>query len=353
MRASAIFSRAHWLLAAAAVLLVAGCSDRIEQQQHQHLVFGTTIDVTVRDTDKASFDRAVAAIDADFDRMHRELHAWKTSGALTDLNAAIAAGKAHDTTPEIAALLAQASELSRRSDYLFNPAIGRLIALWGFHSDERPTGPPPAATAISKLVAQHPQLDQLTVDTLTVRSRNRAVQIDLGAFAKGYAVERAMAMLRQHGIRDAIVNAGGDLCTMGKNGNRPWRVGIRHWHGEGIAAAVKTQGNEAVFTSGNYERFREYNDRRYAHIIDPRTGYPVDHVVSVTVIHNDGAVADAAATALVVAGPKDWHRIARQMGIHYVMLVDADSTIYMNPEMVKRMEFPPDNKYKIVISEPL
>ena len=159
--------------------------------------------------------------------------------------------------------------------------------------------------------------------------------------------------LRDMGVRNAIVNAGGDLRAIGRRGNRPWRVGIRHPQGSGVLASVEIESDESVFTSGNYERYRIHEGVRYSHIIDPRTGMPVNHIASATVIHHNGAVADAAATALTIAGPMDWPRIAKQMGIKYVMLVDEKGTVYMNPAMAKRVRFEGKNEPAIVISEPL
>jgi thiamine biosynthesis lipoprotein len=90
---------------------------------------------------------------------------------------------------------------------------------------------------------------------------------------------------------------------------------------------------------------------RYAHILDPRTGWPVRHVASATVIHTDGGVADAAATALTVAGPDDWQRIARRMGLVYVMLVDEKGTVYLSPAMAERIRFAEGQAGKTVIGD--
>ena len=163
--------------------------------------------------------------------------------------------------------------------------------------------------------------------------------IDLGAFAKGYALNLAIDQLREQGIDNAIVNAGGDLCVAGRRGDRPWMIGIRHPLGEGVIASVGVSDGECVLTSGNYERYREHEGIRYAHIIDPRSGYPVRHVASATVISKDGGLADAAATALSVAGPQDWHRIASRMGLSEVMLVDDKGVVYLTPAMRKRINF--------------
>jgi thiamine biosynthesis lipoprotein len=163
----------------------------------------------------------------------------------------------------------------------------------------------------------------------------------------------AMQRLRSMGIQNAIINAGGDLNVIGSHGDRPWKVGVRHPQGGGVLAAVELADGEAIYTSGNYERYREHEGVSYSHIIDPRTGMPVWHVASVTVIDNAGARADAAATALSVAGPDDWYRIARQMGLKYVMLVDEQGGVYMNPAMAERITFENPLPQPAMLSAPL
>jgi thiamine biosynthesis lipoprotein len=181
-----------------------------------------------------------------------------------------------------------------------------------------------------------------------VNSDNRQVQLDLGAYAKGYALNLALDQLRTEGLENVIVNAGGDLCVAGRHGDRPWHIGVRHPQGQGVIASVDLQDGECVMTSGNYERFREFEGIRYSHIIDPRSGYPVKHVASATVISPKGGLADAAATALSVAGPEQWQRIASRMGVDQVMLVDAAGRVYLTPAMQKRIRFESETPEVIV-----
>jgi len=333
------------------LLLAVGCSRPPTVENHQIYVFGTLVDISLWGADAEQSQAAVAAITADFQAMHRDWHAWKP-GALVEINRAVADGKPARVIPSLLPIFEQSKSLSAASDRLFNPTIGRLLNLWGFQADERPSGPPPPKEAIARLVAADPGMEDVRLEGDTLYSDNPTVQFDFGAFAKGYAVDRAIERLREFGIENAIVNAGGDLRAIGSKGGQPWRIGIRHPQGEGVLGAIEVSGDESVFTSGNYERYREHEGVHYTHILDPRTGMPVEGVTSVTVIHENGAVADAAATALVVAGPQEWHRIARQLGIKSAMLVDDAGTVYMDPSMQKRVEFQslPAN---IVISDPL
>lgn len=319
------------------LLLLAGCS-RPALYEAKVYVFGTLADISVWGADEKAARAAVDAVAADFQRMHHEWHAWEP-GPLVELNAAIAAGQSAPVPSSIVPLIERSQEIYLRSEGLFNAGIGRLLNLWGFQSSERPSGPPPSREAIAALLAENPAMTDLELKDGVLRSTNPAVQLDFGGIAKGYAVELALARLRSFGIDNAIVNAGGGLGVIGRHGDRPWRVGVRHPQGQGVLASLEVRDGEHVHTSGNYERFREHEGLRYAHILDPRTGWPVDSITSCTVISRDGTLADAAATALVIAGRDDWHRLAVKMGIKYVMLVGEDGTIYMNPAMAARVQF--------------
>lgn len=340
----------RYCLLFSAALLLSSCGRGPTDHQQTLLVFGTLLDIKAYTDRPEHFNNAVRSLEGTFQTMHKEWHAWKGEGELVRLNLAFADGRTVEVSDQLAELLRQAQRYSQESDGLFNPAIGRLIGLWGFHSDEPPGGPPPDPAAIKNLVDAHPSMDDIRFDGNRLSSGNSTVELDLGAFAKGYALNLAIDRLKEMGIGNAIVNAGGDLCVSGRHGERPWQIGIRHPLGQGVIASVGVSDGECVLTSGNYERYREYEGIRYAHIIDPRTGYPVKHVASATVISKNGGLADAAATALSVAGPDDWQKIAKQMGLTQVMLVDEKGVVYITPELRDRIEFQQEAP-KIVVSE--
>jgi len=316
-------------------------------------IFGTLVEFIIRGVGDGTAKRAFAAVDRDFQRMHRDWHAWKPGGELVALNQALARGEDMHVSSFVLPLLKQAKTFEHQSDGLFNPAIGGLIGAWGFHADELPKGTLPDFDEIRALAAEHPSMADVHIDGDTVSSTNGTVQFDFGGFAKGVALDMAVAKLKALGIENAIVNAGGDLNTLGDAGERLWKLGIRDPRDWGVIASVELMGGENLYTSGNYERFVEADGVRYAHILDPRTAMPVDHVISASVIHSDGALADAAATALIVAGPKEWPEIAQRMGITYAMLVDKQGTVYASPEMLARITFETDKKLNVVTSRPL
>ncbi len=319
------------------LFLLPACKPAPSLRQRTLYVFGTLVTISAWTADGAGFERAVDRIDQSFQRLHREWHAWRGDGRLMRLNRALAAGESLRVDEDLLALLRLGQRLYRRSGGLFDPAIGGLIALWGFHRDEPPAGPPPDPARIAEWLRAAPNMGDLRFAGNEVSSVNPRVALDLGAYAKGYALRRALDLLREAGISNAIVNAGGDLCVSGRRDGRRWRIGVRNPFRPGVIAALAARDGECIMTSGNYERYREYEGVRYAHIIDSRTGYPVAHVVSATVIARDGALADAAATALSVAGPTEWRRVARDMGISQALLVDESGRVMMTGAMARRI----------------
>lgn len=322
----------------ACLLPAVGCSRAEAVISEEMYVFGTLVGVDVVSRDSESARAAIAEVAHAFTRQNRDWHAWKP-GALGELNRAIAAGRTHEVDLTLLPLLHEVKALARASGGLFNPAIGRLVGLWGFHNDEMPVGAAPHAAAVAELVAAAPSMDDLVFDGHRVGSRNPQVQIDLGGHAKGVALNQALDRLAALGYPNALVNLGGNLAASGTRGDRPWRIGVRHPQGEGAIASVEVGGRMAVVTSGTYERYRQDGDRRYPHILDPRSGRPATHVVSATVLHPDAARADVAATALVVAGAEAWPEVARDLGVHDVMLVDETGRVQITPGMAAKLKF--------------
>jgi thiamine biosynthesis lipoprotein len=329
-------------LALALLGVLALADARAGEYRASSYVFGTIVQLTIVDADRERARTAAGRVLSEFDRMHRELHAWK-SGELVALNQAIARGDANiRTTPEIAALIVQAQGLAASSGNLFNPAFGRLVALWSFHRD-KPGGPVPDARDIRRLVAARPRMSDLTVRNGEVTSANPVVQLDFGGYAKGYALDRAAEILRAEGISNALVNVGGNALALGRHRGRPWRVGLDSPRGPGLLATLDLNDGDAVGTSGDYRRYYEIDGKRYSHIIDPRTGYPVAGVESVTVLvsggEGAGALSDAASKPIFIEGRSGWRQAAASMGVSRAMLIDSDGIVHVTEELRARLHF--------------
>jgi len=334
------------------VLILAGCSRRAAPARTSLIyAFGTMVELTVLGVDDDTAAQAEAALEADFAYMHKAWHAWE-DGPLGRVNHLLPSGKPFAAPPSILPLIERGRELSEQSGHLFNPAIGKLVALWGFHRAENDNWTPPDKQSIQELVSANPRMTDVHVDDIMLRGSNPAVKLDFGAFGKGYGIDIAVQHLKQMGVKNAILNAGGDLRAIGNRDGLPWRVAIRKPTGSGVFAILHIEGDESVFTSGDYERNFIYGGKRFHHIIDPRTGYPATGAHSVTVVDDDATSADAAATALLIAGPEHWHQVAKSMGVNYVLLVDESGVVHMNPEMAARVNLL-NQEVEIKISEPL
>ena len=300
------------LLLGMTVWLLAGCSIQESVHERRFLAFGTLVDLSIAAATETEANAAEEALEADFAEMHRAWHAWDP-GPLGRVNRLIEKPDTFVVAPSLLELITEGKRLSQLSEELFNPAIGRLIDAWGFHQDDPDGHRPPSAEEIESLLRQRPSMENLELDGIRLRSSNPGVKLDFGAFGKGYGIDLAIERLRKMNIDNAIVNAGGDLRAIGSRGERPWRIAIRNPAGEAPLGIIEINEDESVFTSGDYERHFTWENRRYHHIIDPRSGYPAEGTASATVIHSNSTIADAAATALFVAGPDHWHRIARRM----------------------------------------
>lgn len=339
------------LLAAGLVLAALGggaLRGGIAPPEHRETlyVFGTLVEIVIHGRPQAEAARATADVAHLLETLHRDWHAWRP-GEITALNAAIAAGRPAQVDARTAAVLRRGRELSCAAGGLFEPAIGALVGLWGFHQDAPPEGGPPDPAAVAALVAARPRMTDLRIEPLPeggarVTAASRAPQLDFGGFAKGAALALAAEALRADGVEDAVLNAGGDVTVLGRGGSgpgagRPWRVAIRDPFAWGAVASVEMRPGESLYTSGNYERFFEAAGVRFAHIIDPRTGRPAAEIASSTVLDTDAARADAAATALSVAGPEAWAQVAADMGVEAAMLIDGRGRVFATPAMMARM----------------
>ena len=328
------------LFAIVALLLLAGCQNKEPLYEEQGYVFGTLVEVSIYGEPVPRARQAVKEVMQEFQRLHNELHAWHPS-ELSKMNAAFAKGKSAAVSPELASMLEDATRLSQQSQGLFNPAIGGLVQLWGFHSDEfKPVLPD--KRKVAQWVAANPQMSDITIANGRAQSKNKFVQVDLGGYAKGYALDRAAGILRKRGIHNALINIGGNILALGRHGDRPWRIGIQHPRKSGALATMDLHDGEAIGTSGDYQRYFMIGKVRYCHLINPRSGYPMQGVQAVTIVTHGpraGVLSDADSKPLFISGARGWRAAAREMGLSEAMLVDGQGKIHITAELQKRLEF--------------
>ncbi|NQY51739.1 MAG: FAD:protein FMN transferase [Piscirickettsiaceae bacterium] len=316
------------------ISLIACSNERI--QQANFYAFGTRINISLYGVTNEDATNAIAIVEEYLSHANKIWHVWMPS-TITDINTAIKNSKLIMISFNVEQLISQAQTLATNSQNLFNPAAGRLFELWGYHADNWfESRPPPSEELINKYLNINPTMEDISIDYGILSSNNTGVKLGFGGLAKGYIIDIAISALQSKGIRDAIINIGGDLRVIGAHGKHQWIAGIRHPRKDGILASVVMNDDESVFSSGDYERYFEYKNIPYPHLFDPRTGYPAKDTTSVTVLHNNAAQADAAATALFVAG-RYWPAIAAKMEIKHVMVVRLDGRIELSKEMMKRV----------------
>jgi len=329
-------------LIAVCVFALTGCGQQPVVHRIQGQVFGTAIEVSIYGESPERARELGTRVMDEFNRLHHKYHAWRPS-ELTELNDHIARGERYQGDAEMVYLLQAATALAERSDNTFNPAIGRLVRLWGFHSDHA-TAHQPSPEEIRRLVEANPRMSDLRYDGTVIWSVNKTVMLDFGGWVKGYALDQAARMLRAENVRAALINVGGNILAIGQPGERPWRVGLQDPRGAGAMAQIALHDNEAIGTSGDYRRYFTEGGKRRAHIIDPRTGQTVDLVASVTVIVSGGEApglrSDGASKPMFVVGPEHWRDMAQRLGLEQAMLIDAQGAVHMTQAMQARMEGP-------------
>jgi FAD:protein FMN transferase len=323
--------RRAWLALTAGLWLAPACAAGAAHERR--FVFGSAADLLVPPGTPSS---ATAAIWRGLQAMNDRWHAWKP-GEVSSLNQALASGRSVRVSPALATLVRGAWAMEQLSMGCFNAGIGGLVGQWGFHDDELRPGRRPTGAELAPWLQAPASLGQLAWRGLDLHSTNPRLQLDFGGYAKGVALDWALDRLRREGVHDALLNLGGNLAAMGELPGRPWRVGVRDPQGGGLLARIDVRGREAVVTSGSYERFRVLDGQRATHILDPRRGVPAPTLISVTVVHRDAALADAAATALLVAGPTHWPRVARSMGVDQVLVLDRHGRRQATPRLASRL----------------
>jgi thiamine biosynthesis lipoprotein len=324
--------------------LASSCQPQTEDSRQQIIAFGTRVELVTYGEDAEKVREITARIESRYAQVDLDWYPWEKDivaepGELRRINLAIAPGNQIEVSSELANLIRRAATIEQLSLGKFNPGIGELIKLWGFDNVLQQNWMPPSADAVDELIATRPGSQQLIWDDNTLRSLSRQTQIDLGGIAKGAILGLTVDLLRDSGVEDAIINIGGDLTVLGNVHGREARIGIQSPVAGNPIAWLNISDGETVVTSGNYERYFEFEGRRYQHIIDPGTGYPVQHTASVTVVHNDPILADAAATALVVAGMAEFDQTCAELGIQQAILIDSTGELRLTADMKRRVNW--------------
>ncbi len=304
------------LLFLAAWLQAAGLL-RIEDSRD---AMGSTFTVVAYGGDAQQLEEGLEATFEEMYRLDRMLSNYRSSSEWSRVNR-LAAEQPVAVSEELFTLLQRCVEFSRQSEGAFDISVGPLMKIWGFY---RGSGRLPSKTeiagALSKVGYQNLELDPAA---RTVRFRTPGVELDPGGIGKGYAVDRMVEKLREHGIRSALVSASGSsIYALGTPpDDTGWTVRIRHPRDESATIEELRLRDESMSTSGGYEKFFEADGRIYSHIMDPRTGYPAQGMLSVSVVAPSTLVSEAWTKPFFILG-RQWAARNKPKGLRVFLCED-------------------------------
>ena len=294
---------------------------------------GTEISVQLWHDDAAKGQAAVEAVFSEMERINQLMSTYIEDSRISLINRE-AADRAVPAGNELYGLIVRSLDMSVLTHGAFDITFDSI----GQHYDFRQRMRPDAATIEEGLDLIDYRLVVADSSDKSIRFLKPGVRINLGGIAKGYAVERGAGILRELGIRHAIVTAGGDSRLVGDRRGQPWMVGVRDPRKDGEVAIRLPLENEAISTSGDYERYFEEDGKRYHHILQPATGEPANGVHSVTIVGPDGVITDALSTSVFIMGVDRGLRLLATLPDYEGIVIDADGQLFYSDGLA-----PPDN----------
>lgn len=283
------------------------------------------------------------AVDAAIDEVER-LDALLSTGKETSEVSRINAAGGGEVSEDTAVILQEAMEVYQRTEGLFDVSIYPLMELWGFPSQEYHVPTREELLEVLSLV----DASKIAFDGTYIKLLE-GQRIDFGGIAKGYTSARVMDVFREYGIHSGMVTLGGNVQVLNKklDGSK-WQVAIRDPEHEGKILGVLGVENQAVITSGGYERYFEEDGETYIHILNPRTGYPADKdLISVTVISEDGMLADALSTSLYLMGREEAVSYWERYGEEFEMVLVTEKGEILVTEGICE-EFETEEEYLVI-----
>jgi thiamine biosynthesis lipoprotein len=305
------------------ISLLCSCSrNRQSVYRKAKPVMDTIVTITVVADSGRDAERAIEDAFVVIERFGGRINFFsdKSELSLINRNAGI---KEVKVSPETFDVIEKALYVSKKTDGAFDPTIGPEIGLWDFARKIKPSD----AEVRRKMPFVNYKEVVIDKTRSTVFLGKKGMLMDLGAIAKGYAADLAVATLKRDGIGAGIVANAGDIRTFGlKPDGKPWTVGIRNPRqkdgSDEIFAEIKLS-DKAISTSGDYERYFIENGQRFHHILDPKTGYPARLCRSVSIITDKGVFTDSFSTAIFVLGPEKGLKLAGELGMEAIIIDSA------------------------------
>jgi len=288
---------------------------------------GSELRLTAWTTDERAALTAFEAVFEEFDRLEGLMSVWRDGSDIGRLNAA-AGDYPVAVSQEVREALLVANRVSEWTGGKFDVTFGVLTGLWKFDYQDKDDSVPDRHEVLKRLPLINYRDLEVDERAGTAFLKRPGMRANLGGIGKGYAVDRAVNILRRRGFRDFMIQAGGDLYAAGLRGERAWRLGIRDPRGPDRSFAAIDLSDGTFSTSGDYERFFMKGGRRYHHILDLSTGEPAAGCRSVTLVTEHAVIADALAKGVFVLGPKaGMALIERLPGIEGVIVSDKNEVL--------------------------
>ncbi len=296
------------------------------------ILMGTSFKLQAIATDRSQARNAVEAGVAEIQRIEHLIssHRDDSETTLINNNAGI---KPVNVSEELFQLIVRSKKVSELTQGAYDISFLPLYHVWKFRGGEEQMPPADSISYYKKLVNWQNILTDQTKQTVYLRVKG--MSIGFGSIGKGYAANQAKKVMMAHGAQSGFVNASGDILFWGKPMDKEkWTVAIKHPVQKGSYLGKLEVGNMAVVTSGDYENYLFIDGIKYAHIIDPRTGYPIQHVRSVTVVCPDAEVADALATSVAILGKEEGIRLIDRLKDVECLLIDDTGEMFHSKNLV-------------------
>lgn len=285
---------------------------------YSKFIVGSTCEVKFYTANDSIANVILSEVDAELIRLDSLLNRFSEASLVSGLNRTLRV----KTPQDIVQLFLLSDSVSQITDGLFDISIAPLLELWGFYEHEFKNPDIAEITLVKKLVDY--RKIRIEKDSIIIPE---GMKVDLGAIAQGYAADRVAMILKEHNIKSALINIGGEIVGIGQSPKkRPWRIGIRNPRAEGIIERVEVE-NAALSTSGDYEKYFIIKDQRYPHIINPKSGFPALNFVSVTIFAENAAYADAIATAVAIMGHDKGVKFLDSLGIRGIIYYEENGQL--------------------------
>jgi thiamine biosynthesis lipoprotein len=299
--------------------------EEVKTIKRTKILLGTVVEIQVRDVNEKKAEDAITKAFAEVKRIDDLFTTYNEASPIWKLNNS--SDSIISVDPEIYSLIVLCDSITKLSNGCFDVSLDNLTKVWGFYTND-PKFPVKAAIDSALSLSGWNNI-KLIEENKIIKHNN--VGLNFGAIAKGYAVDKAIEVLKNNEIKEALVNAGGEISVIGND----WIVGIQHPREiNSIIKKIKVDGF-TVATSGDYEQYFEVDGNRYHHILDPKTGYPSTGLQSVTIINKSNAFADALATGVFVMGKENGLKLIETLDDTEAMIIDEEGKIFYSSEFEK------------------